>query len=566
MFHTPVTSRLIRLAWTIRYLKARQVRSLAYRRVASAIERYGYADSAAGPGHSTCAWSSRGENVAPCGHGNTLESVRHGSLSLLNRRETVGFPPSWDVSHLPTLWQYNLHYFDWLWILDFDAGREAVTDWIRAYPNGRDRVGWESYPMSLRLVNWCSFFFGRFRDRTESDREFCRMLWGSLHTQCEWLCRHLETHLLNNHYLENAAALVLLGTSFDGRSPRKWFGQGMHILSDQIEEQILPDGVHFELSPMYHCRILDVLIVLMETQATEVRSLLAEPVRRMAQALGKLCHPDGQIALFSDSALGVYHDPACLLQQSQRYLPPMPSAGDEYGCFALPDAGYYGWRGSDGTYMVADFGRIGPDYSPGHGHADQFSFELSFNGHRVITDTGVRDYDSSDTRRYCRSTAAHNTVEVDGQDQCELWGAFRVARRGYPREVAWDSRPRGFTLSGWHDGYRRLAGKPVHIRYMEWDASAGLTVRDRVVAHRPVRSVSRLHLHPTCRIVDAESRCIRVSCPAGMVRIQADTDIQMRETPYFERFYETQTRPCLCMSGEGCCIEQQFKISMEKAL
>ena len=128
------------------------------------------------------------------------------------------------------------------------------------------RVGWDPYPTSLRLINWCGFFFGRFKDDTESDRGFCRTLWESLYTQCDWLGRHVETHLLGNHYLENAAALAFAGACFRGEHARKWLNRGMRILSGQIREQILPDGVHFELSPMYHCRILYVLAVLMEAE------------------------------------------------------------------------------------------------------------------------------------------------------------------------------------------------------------------------------------------------------------------------------------------------------------
>ena len=280
----------------------------------------------------------------------------------------------------------------------------------------------------------------------------------------------------------------------------------------------------------------------------------------MAEALGKLCHPDGKIALLSDSAQGVYHEPEHLLTYCARHLPASVTEGDRSGGFSLPASGYYGWRGCDGTYLIADFGRIGPDYIPGHGHADIFNFELSLNGHRVVTDSGVHDYEDSATRRYCRSTAAHNTVEIDGQDQCELWGAFRVARRGYPRDVAWHCDEKGFTLSGWHDGYRRLPGKPTHSRQMQWSTAEGLTVQDRIMARRPVQCISRLHLHPACRVTGASSRLVHVSYPGGDFAVEANCDIRVEETPYFERFYEVRTRPCLCMIGRGCEVEIKYRI------
>jgi uncharacterized heparinase superfamily protein len=334
----------------------------------------------------------------------------------------------------------------------------------------------------------------------------------------------------------------------------------MRILSSQIQEQILPDGMHFELSPMYQCRLLYVLTVLMGTGVAQVVDLLAEPVRRMAEALGKLCYPDGRIALLSDSAQGVYHEPKELFSYYARRSPDVGLVKLLSGGFTLPASGYYGWRDFNGTYLIADFGSIGPDYIPGHGHADMFSFALSLNGHRVVTDSGVHDYEASATRKYCRSTAAHNTVEIDGQDQCELWGAFRVARRGHPHDVAWQSDENGFTLSGWHDGYQRLPGKPTHFRRMQWNAAKGLTVQDRITARRAVHCISRLHLHPACQVTGAGSRLVRVSYPGGVFTVAADCAVGMEETRYFERFYEAQTRPCLCMVGRGCQVEIQYRI------
>src|SRR5207247_7691896 len=92
--------------------------------------------------------------------------------------------------------------------------------------------------------------------------------------------------------------------------------------------------------------------------------------------------------------------------------------------WTLPAAGYFGYRNNlDSGYLVFDAGAIGPDHQPAHGHADTLSFELSHRGRRIVTDTGVFTYAPGEQRRYDRSTAAHNTVEIDRRDQSELWGA-----------------------------------------------------------------------------------------------------------------------------------------------
>ncbi len=82
--------------------------------------------------------------------------------------------------------------------------------------------------------------------------------------------------------------------------------------------------------------------------------------------------------------------------------------------------------------MVIDCGAIGPDYQPGHAHCDTLSYELAIDGRRVIVDSGVHDYEPTQHRAYARSTPAHNTVVIDGQEQSEMWGVFRVARRARP--------------------------------------------------------------------------------------------------------------------------------------
>jgi uncharacterized heparinase superfamily protein len=145
-----------------------------------------------------------------------------------------------------------------------------------------------------------------------------------------------------------------------------------------------------------------------------------------------------------------------------------------------------------------------------------FSFELSLAGYRVLCDTGVFGYQTDALRQYSRSTRAHNTVEVAGQDQCEFWSAFRVARRGQPRDVVFERLEDGFRLSGWHDGYERLPGRPRHRREFLWSERGTLRVRDEVSGGRPLSAVSRLHLHPTCELVSLDGDVAEVRAPFGV--------------------------------------------------
>ena len=165
---------------------------------------------------------------------NARQSILSGSLSFLNRREMVGFPPDWKRADLPLLWLYNLHYHEFLWQLDFEQAREVVQDWVANHGPGTVQMGWEAYPTSLRLANWCMVFFGRYRAQTLRDEQFCAALWASICDQAEHLRRNLEWHLLGNHLLENAVALALVGSCFAHPVAEAWFEKGCAILDRGI--------------------------------------------------------------------------------------------------------------------------------------------------------------------------------------------------------------------------------------------------------------------------------------------------------------------------------------------
>ncbi len=493
-----------RLFHTLRWLRGRQLAGQLRRRWERIFERpaaFARRPASELPG---LRWKPAADFVPPGAQRNAAGGLLSGSFRFLNRSERLGWPPRWENPGLPQLWEYNLHYFEYLWALPYEDARTLVRDWIARHGLDKDRVGWEPYPISVRLPNWCAFFHGRHRERTERDAGFRAELWRSLELQAGWLEAHLETHLLGNHLLENGAALAVCGACFAGPRADRWLQRGLELLARQLPEQVLGDGGHFERSPMYHARTAYLLGLLANTGHADLEQRVAEPLERMRGALQRMCHPDGEIALLNDSAIGIHNPPVQLLGSA-----PAP------GAFALPETGYYGARAANGHYLICDAGPIGPDYLPGHAHGDIFSVELSLDGRRVIVDAGVHGYEADTMRRYCRSTRAHNTVEVEGQDQCEFWAAFRVARRGRPRDVAWQVRDDGFALEGWHDGYRRLRGRPRHERRFRWHDAGVLLVRDRVTSGRPVASRSRVHLHPDCELVDVTGNRVRVGHPGG---------------------------------------------------
>ena len=543
---------LLRLVRTLRWLRAPQLWGQVRLRIRGAFERPERWPHAA-PEVPELRWRAPRDFLPPGSQENCAEEMRSGRFRFLQRSETLGWPPRWAQRDMPRLWDYNLHYFEYLWALPFEDGRRLVLDWIERHPLGRGRTGWEPYPISLRSVNWCGYFLGRHRAETQADGEFQRVLWSSLHRQLAWLSKHLESHLLGNHLFENAAALAFCGSCFAGDAAARWLREGLALLGRELPEQVLRDGGHFERSPMYHARITYLLQLLEATGVEQVGSRVAEPLLRMRAALAHFCHPDGDIALLNDSALGISNPPSDLV------IPEAPSDS-----FALPDTGYYGARSSQGHYLICDAAPVGPDYQPGHAHADLLAFELSLASRRVIVDAGVFDYEPGPRRDYCRSTAAHNTVEVEGQDQCEFWGAFRVARRAHPREVEWQELAGGgFRLQAAHDGYRRLPGRPLHRRLFRWHGVGLLLVRDRVEASSEISIRSRLHLHPDCEVVELGVSSLRVTQPGGEFRVHfaGPGRLEVERWRYCPRFGVEREGRVLIWSLRGRDVEFGFCVS-----
>jgi uncharacterized heparinase superfamily protein len=313
----------------------------------------------------------------------------------------------------------------------------------------------------------------------------------SMAVQMRYLLHRLEYHLLANHLFANAKALVFAGSFFAGREADGWRAAGLEILDREIPEQILGDGGHFERSPMYHGILLEDVLDLVNLGRTHPDLLpdWSEIGERMLHWQEQMIHPDGDISFFNDATQGIAPAFAELRDYADRL-------GVKCGTGArLSDSGFIRLE-NEGTVLIFDAGRIGPDYQPGHAHADTLSFELSHHGKRVVVNSGTSTYEVGAERQHERGTAAHNTVRIDGLDQSEVWASFRVARRAYPFDIRTDHR--SFAEAA-HDGYRRLRHPVVHRRRLEL-SSGGVAVADTVEGSGEHAVEIFFHLHPGVKV------------------------------------------------------------------
>ena len=280
---------------------------------------------------------------------------------------------------------------------------------------------WHPYTISLRLLNWL-IAMDLFDGMLQEDEEFFAAMRESMYRQYRHLLVNQETHLRANHWWENIKTLVIMSAAFDEQAV---LDRMTKRLEQQLDEQILADGVHFERSLMYHKLVLEGMLRVW-VAARELGFVLpdnfSEKLQLMLDAMASLERGMGKTPFFNDAADGVAKECSQLVAACKRLLG-MDADGSKT---AFPAAGYYKLYDGDIAVMF-DAGMPGPPYMLGHAHCDCLSFELSYKGEPVIVNSGTYAY-QSELRPYFRSTAAHNTVMVDGEEQLECWGEHRVGR------------------------------------------------------------------------------------------------------------------------------------------
>jgi len=456
-------NRYIRLYNTIKFLKLKQIKYRLYYLLRTKIRKViGF----------TLVLSKKSKSVSL----NLKESIHvidtyKGSnefifLNLAKKFDKI----DWNYSTYGKLWTYNLTYFDFLSQKDNINKREQIESFIDNLENIKD--GLEPFPLSLRGGNWVKYLsFQNIKNQNIDD---------SLYAQYYILLDNLEYHLLGNHLLENAFSLLFGAYYFQDEV---LYQKSKQILLEQLEEQILADGGHFELSPMYHkimlFRLLD-SINLIQNNSWKDREMLVFLEKKAGLMLGwlqEISYENGDIPCLNDSSNDIAPKVEQLIVYSKRL-------GLNIKKIELKESGYRKILNKNYECIV-DVGHIGAEYISGHAHSDTFNFELRLHHKPFIVDTGLSTYETCERRDMERSTSSHNTVEVNGQNQSDVWGGFRVANRANIVNLI----EKNNIIEATHNGYNPI----LHTR--KW-----MFEKDRIIIEDKLTEdsigVVRLHFHP----------------------------------------------------------------------
>ena len=397
-------------------------------------------------------------------------NYKNGEFSFLNLSKKFDDKIDWNYKEYGKLWTYNLTYFEYL---KEKSDLKLIYDFVEDIESVKD--GLEPFPISLRGINWIKFLSANeIKDKKIDD---------SLYAQYYILMDNLEYHLLGNHLLENGFSLLFGAYYFQDE---KLYEKAVKILKSELEEQILDDGAHFELAPMYHqlmlFRVLDCINLVQNNswKNKELLKFLTSKAELMLGWLENMTFKNGNIPLFNDSANSIAPISKELFEYGNNLKINIKNS-------KLKESGYR--KISKERYeCIVDVGQIGADYIPGHAHSDTFNFELYIDEKPFIVDTGLSTYETNERRTVERSTSSHNTVEVNATNQSEVWGGFRVANRAYVIDVVEDIDH----IKATHDGYKNKFGI-FHTR--EWIFEDNkIIIKDSL--NKKCEAIARLHFHP----------------------------------------------------------------------
>ena len=457
------------------------------------------------------------------------------SFSFLNLSHDFIGAVDWNYMEHGKLWNYNLQYFDFLH--DPAISNEEKEALIGSFASDllNSVVKPEPYPVSLRLMNWILFY---------SNTGYCSALFEkALKLQVGYLQSNLEFHIKANHLLENYIALVFSALVLHDHDLAI---QAWGKIEEQVNEQVLPDGGHYECSPMYHSILMGKLILL--TSAADKAgwysfdlSLIKNKLSDMLGWLNSFCFNDDSWAYFNDATGGI----APLTND-------LRSAAEEIGIVAkvkqLQGSGYRKMTGNNYELLI-DAGDIIPSYQPGHAHSDMLSFCLQHDNKPLLVDTGISTYQPNAQRKQQRGTPAHNTVTMNGKDQSQVWGSFRVGKRA--KMTIHEDEP--FFLKASHNGYKAALGI-THTRIFTAEQNA-INITDNISGNRTrAAAVAYFHFNWQAKVVVDETVATIMLNDVVLLSFTGHTKIFKETYQQATAFNETRQSTCIKVSFDASLI------------
>lgn len=483
------------------------------------------------------------------------------------------------------------------------AGKDLLSDWIAKNPVGVG-VNWTiAMEAALRAISIC-LLLELLAPWSEAELPWVTRVTQSLWQHLLFIEAHNEfSHLIRgNHYLSNIVGLFCLTCFLQGPGMQVRRRRYQQLIEKEIVHQVYEDGGTCEASTGYHVLCLQMFTntyLLMRSLGLKPVPAFTKRLRYMYQFLaaladahGRVPHlgdcDDGRIELLSDDL-----EQMMITVPEDRYsltvsglLGIGESLFDERYSGRKSEAVWYGTRhtAADRNLRVARplsltfansglaVARVGdfevifacmPNGIAGkgsHTHNDKLSFIVRVAGEDVFTDPGTGCYTrDAQLRNQLRSTAAHNTLQIDREEQnrlsasaAELFRSFDDARVSPIETERLDGT---LVLRASHEGYGRLGVR--HTRTVTLTPPSSLKVEDLIEGSESHRFDAFLHLTPSAKVAIEHSRGETISCHIiigeraihMMCRAPVDLDLSSVPTVISTAYGLTRKATAIVVSG-----------------
>jgi len=375
-----------------------------------------------------------------------------------------------------------------------------------------------------------------------------------------------------NHALAEALGLFIAGIAFpELKGALKWKVFGKEVLEREVARQILPDGSSFEYTIPYLQFVADHFLIyylLCEEYGEIISPVVEQRLKAICEFMVHIVDAKGNVPRVGDdddgyllklspednnNFLSILNTCSILFERADWIHPASQldiktlillghSAKQQWENLYAKGA----WKKKSAYFKDAGLGVIAHDKSGkeilfvgnngptgleplgGHGHADALSFWLSLGGQPFFVDPGTYLYHSGGRwRRYFRSTAAHNTIEIDGQNQAEQLADFMFADFYHIHDIVWSEETDAILWGAAHDGYRRLPDPVMHNREVTFYKRQYLfKIADSITAQKEHEIKLFFHLHPDVHVEGKGENMFRISFDTTTIMLSVDNTMK----------------------------------------
>ena len=379
----------------------------------------------------------------------------------------------------------------------FDTFISQVNSWIDTVDVFKDEYFncSRTIEIGIRCLNWIKAI-KIFKNSSCNLNFIENKMIESLLYQCELLIKTYDDfRTLSNWGVMQNCGLISLALNYQEQHSilSQYLTIALERLEYQCKIQILPDGVHWEQSPMYHNEVLNCLLDIafdFEKLNLDTPSFILSSIRKLAYSNAYMKKPNHNQPMQGDSDETDLRDiitrsAYILKDQNLKYFgynfvdfesiwdigdlniskyEELPTKKPNFTSIALKESGNFYLRDSfedNSNYLWFRCGALGS----GHGHGEHLHFDLVSNGEDFISDPGRFTYvEGNKDREFLKSCFAHNTTIVDNLPFSKFNGAWGIVESALTLNTHHSFNTTFDFVEGGHLGYVSLESPVVTNR------------------------------------------------------------------------------------------------------